>query len=92
VSWPDKNSSHTYPITFARIHYPSLTEGSCTGRQKKQGVVGGRVRVGHGGERSPATAGLPLVVSHAVVYIRRYLPGDAAPLQTMLDSLGDELD
>jgi hypothetical protein len=31
---------------------------------------------------------MPLVVGHAVVYIRRHLLGDAAPLQTMLDSPG----
>jgi hypothetical protein len=38
--------------------------------------------------RTRIVAGMPLVVSPAVVYIRRHLLGDAAPLQTMLDSPG----
>ena len=38
--------------------------------------------------RTRIVAGMPLVVGHAVVYIRRHLLGDAAPLQTMLDSPG----
>ena len=39
-------------------------------------------------ETEPVYLRMPLVVGHAVVYIRRHLLGDAAPLQTMLDSPG----